>query len=483
MRVLLVPRIECVDGANSLTICPTMLMRAWLELDPNCSFVLPVHENFADPSWLANYYFTPEQIERVWLLPLSKKVLGNKPTARRIRNVVGNALLERLGPTTPNGQFIDIAISNGCFASNASLRCALAGLFGRIMKREIPFIGWAEWVPVHAWGSGFISPWEVEACLLGAFAADYVVWQSEVFKQDFVKSLRPIASASALAKLLEHSEVCQTGIISDKLTLSEYDGKTAPVGMWSGYWKEDFKICVPPLLDALKVGALSKVIIQFLKEDVATLQEEVRRLQALDNVEVHFRMTQEEYFKLIGRVHLFATQAVNSPTYGLRWGEAMASGIVPVVCSRIATTFLPDDYPFVVRPGVKWTEMVIAAARHIRRNPTFGKQVANFVLAEHDFRTAYAKFYMRAEKMVTAARAQTNYGDFEGIARRVLEGVSEIRHSDAVRAMDKFTTSDASLATSNLVPPGLLRWAILEQGFCDDSTSWDDPNYARVGDV
>lgn len=74
-----------------------------------------------------------------------------------------------------------------------------------------------------------------------------------------------------------------------------------------------------------------------------------------------------------------------------------------------------------------------------------------------------------------------DFGGFDDIAREVLKNHTQVTHAEAIELIRKKTRSHADLRSNVMIPPGFLRWSIMEAGFVD--VGGKDPVYERVADV
>ena len=165
-------------------------------------------------------------------------------------------------------------------------------------------------------------------------------------------------------------------------------------------------------------------------------------------------------------------------TYGLRYGEMMASNVFPLVCEDLRLNFLPDDFP-TVKSSAEIAAKVSAVALYLAQNPNAGVELGERIRKEHDYLTCFDQFYQVCDKVVAKQKADTKFGDWTGIAQKALDGVHTIGHREAVVRMQNHTESGSDLTKNMLIPPGFLRWAIMEAGFRDTQTGWE-PTYERI---
>ena len=351
MRFLLVPKLEEVHRFNSLTVCPLSLVKAML-MQTDSRFVIAVHEDFAkDRSWLSRYWLTPAEQERVKLLPISKHLIGDSSRPKKLGHVIGTALFNQIGPLSDDCKYIDAIIADGVFASHAALRVAAQGTYPRGMQRRIPLIAWAEMVISHKWSSWIFNEYDWQAHTLGVMYADWTIWQSKFVERDFMQGLSKLVNAKVIDQVMSRSTMIPSGIMCDRLyPRGPYDPSryraAKPVVLWSGYWDEDFREVVPQLIEAYKMNAVSKVIVHVMPQFVPIDPDALKTLASLDGVEVHEHMPQDEYFKLIARADVFVATA-KAHTYGLRYGEMIASNVFPLVGPDLKLNFLPDDFPMI----------------------------------------------------------------------------------------------------------------------------------------
>jgi len=150
MRVLFINKMEQNYGGNSLTICPMQLCQSWLEEDPNLRITLPVHEDIYDPpDWPTRYGLSEDLLDRLELVCIPKKLLGNAHP-RRIIYAVGSALFRDLAPLGKLAKYVDVVLADGVFASNAAIRTALQGTFARGVSRTVPFVAQAGWTATES---------------------------------------------------------------------------------------------------------------------------------------------------------------------------------------------------------------------------------------------------------------------------------------------------------------------------------------------
>lgn len=494
MRVILFNRIEQIDGGNSLTICPLMLMNAWLRADPNVSFILPVHEQMMTPTdWPLKYGVRPEDLKRIELISIPEWKIGH-PHPRKMAYGLGSALFQKLGPLLPKTKYIDVAISDGVFASNAALRTSLQGTFNQGLSRIIPFVGWAEWTATETWRGKPQGLWNIfdgKAEMWGSLVCDYIAWQSTYVRDDYQKNLEKYLNPYYVSQIMRNSELIQTGIKVDDIPKKFYDGKDKPVGFWAGYVEEDYDPCCKALLKAHQSGAFSKTIICFMGSHQGRIppQSEIDEIKSIPNVEVHMAMSQMDYLKLIAEADLFVAEC-DYGTYGIRFGEQAVAGMLPVISPHIAKIFMNEDWtqefnqkewPFIVESHSesRWTLMIIAAAKYLKEHPEVCKSVREKVGQEHDYMKSYKKMLDSTKKVVSNQMDKTAFGEFVDYAKKVTEGKEEISHHDLCEAIAPLTEAKMPLHKNALCPPGFIRWAAIQAGFDDVSYCSEEPHYKR----
>lgn len=467
MRLLVVPRIECVAGDRSLTIRPLTFMRACLLEDPKCYFIVVVHEEFKDKSWLDNYGLSDYEKSRIELLYVPEEQLGIKPSGRRFSYFVGTPLAQYIGPMG-QARFVD-AILTECFPSNAAIRFGSMGFFNRGMSRKIPMIGWACWTATRSWSRAVFNEFDPLVEMNGSLVCDKLIFQSKRAYQEHLKDWRIEYNAATINRLTQKCEVIPTGVMFDKIPCPERDLSKKPVGMWSGYFKEDFVDAATPLINALRMGKLSELHLNFGLP--RTSSEAVVVPAATDKLHVHEALPQPAYHKLIGKADLFVALATEF-IYSTRWAEIMAAGALPIVSKEIKDCFLWEEYPFVAT--TRTVDATVNAALLLRqRKPEewtcLVDRVRQHIQVHHNAWTQMPKIQSSIKSIIVQSVAQATLSEFQVAVNRGFERLRTddvFTHHDMCRYLLDFVKTD-DLEKNAMIPPGVVRWSILRAGAKD----------------
>ena len=142
MRLLFIPRLEDVGGANSLSIVACNFLRVVLSHDPTLVIYMAVHEEFVNLAWMDRYSVPAELRTRIIPIPVPEAVLG-PPRARKIDYLIGSGLIFKIGPMS-QCKFIDCVLTDAV-CSIPSLKMGIEGTYSMGMKRDIPLVDWWHW--------------------------------------------------------------------------------------------------------------------------------------------------------------------------------------------------------------------------------------------------------------------------------------------------------------------------------------------------
>jgi len=493
MRVLLVPKLTYVDGTDALTVCPMMLCKAWFEKDHTVSIVMPVHEDLLkEKNWPTRYGLTITQCERITYIPISRDKIS-KSNAQLNGHLVGPALLQSIGPFS-TAKYIDVIVADGVFASHAALRTGVAGTYPRGILRKIPLVGWAEMAatPSSVWQAHIFNSHAAWAEYLGMYFADLICWQSDRVRNDWTREVQKIHKPNIVNEILKKSVTIQTGIKSDQIRYRPSDPDNLK-GLWSGYMGRDFSICIPALLTALKSGVLSEITIVVMNHSVDSDSPELVALKKLNKVKVHHLMEHSRFLELIADHDLFLGKSSLPNTYGIRYGEQMAAGLLPVTDEATAEVFLGslnwgeilgqpcNKYPFIVKGASAhdYAKALMGLAMFLKQNPEARSRLRNAIIEKHDYRVSYTLMYDKVKELVNAHIHTPSYGDFENVVQVALKNKNGIYHTDALRLIERYAKTSTTLDKNPLIVPGVIRWTIMKNGFRDTSTT-EEPYYERI---
>ena len=475
MRILLIPRFKSVDGDSSLTTIPMSFVK--IAVDCGSTVDIVVQKKFDGQDWFSNYISDDDKYRKaINIIPIDfgKSYIG----AKRVGFMIGNHLSKILSPTGKSGRFYDIILSNA-FASHPAIKMWSVGSLQRGMQREIPLVGWSVWSSTHEWNGGMFNNYDAYSEIYGALLSDSLVFESEQVKKDHIKSYRRYLNPSEVLKIMNNVKVVNNGIYCDRIKTKYYNGKNKPVGLWSGYYREDGEKSIEALLSLYSAGKLSKVVLQFM-DGTNTPEEIINKYKSIGGgVEVVGHMTQNEYIEFISDADLFVCTIdykKHTPTYGIRWGEMIASGCLPIICQGISDTFLPEGYPYACKvSNVK--SVLSVAIKDLEKNNNLCKEYSEYVLKNHDLNVSMLELHNYLEDVLSDAIEKASYSDFDNLVKKALGDIDEIGHDDACELIQPLTRSKSELINNAMIPPGFLRWAILKNNFKDIGVEY--PYYKR----
>jgi hypothetical protein len=489
MRILLIPRIEFNDGRGSLTVVPLRFMKMVLDNDPTTLFTVAVREDLLDKNWMRNYGWEDKHLDRVNLVPLSKELIGDSTRSRKLGYTSGGALFNSIGPLKKDFKFIDVVISE-CFASHSLIRVALGGLFSRSYVAMPGFMGWWHWNVTEDsrkddGSKGDLYNWyDPVAESMGALLCDKVICGSSKTYKQLTNWYRKYFNASYVSELISKTLIIPLGIYIKNIPRGTYLGREAPVVLWSGYYGDEFKNVKAPLLKALMMGVYSKVIFQFVSwpwetsgitEDEAKI--ELNELKKISKVEVLGPMKELDYHKILSQANVCVIYCEGS--YGLRHGEMISAGCMPILNRSTAEIFLGKDYPFACDSLKDLEKFILVGGTFLKKDPYFmpNNYLAKFDL-EHNCENTFLSLFREAISLhKTKLNELPNTFMFK-LVEDALSGIDKIKHSEAIKKISDKMDKKADLSNHPIFTPGFIRACILKTGYIDTGT-FDEPAYRK----
>jgi hypothetical protein len=450
--------------------------RIVLRAHPHARVTFAFPEEANNPQWLKGF-LGADIADRADILPVDLGCDGPSVPSRKVGYFVGAPLLTKLRPSAR--RFYYDAVISTAFPSNPAIRAFLSWDWSRAVKRRVPLVAWSVWTATNEWQSESSSPYDNLAEICGSLACDLLVFESEKVRSDHLKTYRSYFKPTVIEQLMQRAIVAPHGVQLERIPRRRYTGQEAPHVMWSGYFKEDGEVVLPILFDALRAGIVRGVTVNAMKPE---LPEWVERECAANPERIRLvgRMPHEEYLRLAENEDAFLS-FTHGPerTYGIRFGEIMAAGTLPVVHSEVAQTFLKRDYPFHAESPAQLRVAFWAAMAEYRRNPAIIDGVLASIEADHDAQRNMLRIYAATEALVQERIATNGYGGYAAHVQQAMAEVhGDITHAEACDRIARLTRSQTELETNALFPPGAVRWAILSQGFAD--VGGTEPLYRRM---
>jgi hypothetical protein len=477
VRLLLIPKIESTDGTGSLTIQPMAFVRTVLERDETAVIDIVVQDGMNTVDWKRNYF--PKDwphLDRLRIVALNIVDKEGVTHARKAGYYIGASVLRYLMPGGKR-HFHDAVISNA-FPANPMIRAAMKWDWKRAVKRDVPLIAWSVWTATDEWQNQNTSAYDNLAELYGSLASDLLVFESEKVKNDHLVSYRNVFKPKVVEHLMQRTMVASNGVQVDRIPRSLYTGEVAPRALWSGYYHEDGALVLPILFDALRAGRISKLTLNSLHGGFPeSVEAEIAANQ--DVISSVGRMSHSNFLELAQGSDVFLS-FTNGPerTYGIRFGEIMAAGVLPVVHTEVAQTFCPKGYEFHTESPGNLRDVFFAALADYREDPRIVEPVVRNIDEHHDVKKNMWSIYEATQRVVDARIAETSFGSYGEYLESAFDGVDEIGHDAACERIAARMRVPQDLTKSPLFPPGAIRWGLLSLGFKD--MGGEEPVYCRV---
>lgn len=464
MRILLVPRMEEFEGRGSMTLMPVNFMRAAIRRDKNTRIDVV---NQGPDGWLDKYMTKEEHDDRIRSIHLDMAGTGRSVGTRRVGYYIGAPLLNYMQPS--NSKFFYDAVVSTAFPSNYMIKAYLGWGWQKATKRNVPLVSWSVWTVTFAWleaakhrAASLVKNEDDIMCeLWGAMAGDLIAFQSEKSKKNHFDSWRKLMKPSVVDGLMKKTIMTPNGVQVSRVDRVIKEPGAPLDALWSGYWSEDGKVCAKAMLTAYAVGAVRSVTFNCLGGEVP---EEIRK-QECENVRFVGPMDNVTYQKWLKNFGIYISFSFGG-IYPTRFGEMAAAGALPVVHSETALNFFPKDYPFYMESEGKVAETFLAAARYAATSNDWVKRICTHLDENHDGAKTMLKLYEATKKLSEEHRADMA-GYYDEWVDKALEGVKEISHEDAVKRVVGFSACKDEKVLESMVPPGCLRWAILNHGYED----------------
>lgn len=469
MRILLIPRIKTIDGTGSFTIDPMNLIKYFRLINPSCYFYVAVHEDFRHKDWMKNYDLTAEDIEHVSLIPMPHSVVGTmkRRSTRRASYFFAQALSDKIGPKDEYGKFFDVVIAESVL-NVPMIRSVIEGLYQKGYSCRVPYTAWVHWCPVPKWYISYYNEFDAYSEVYGSLFCDGIVFASKRQENDFKVTWQEHFKSSVVEKLKDKSILCNLGVEIDEIKRKQYDSNKKPVVLWSGYTSEDYLEIKSVLLKEICLGRVEKVIFQFLDEECP--EEEIRELSKIKNVNALGRINPyTKYLEFLHEADIFVAISQNIPrlTYGRRWGEMIASGLVPIVSRDIRDTFFDDGYPFTVTPDVSLSILLPSIVKYLSKDKSVLDKYHGLFYENHNIVDSMRNMYNFVSNLVTRASEEVNYTVLGGAVRRALKGVEEIGHWQAVKIIEAQMKSKNGCGLHSMFTQKFVRKCIMNEGYRD----------------
>jgi hypothetical protein len=452
-----------------------LAIKAMYACNPNIWITLVVQEKFGDKEWM-KAYLPDEILARVELLTVPSTRF------RFFENEVGIHLTERLRPLAEPLNLWDVVIS-AAFKSNPAIKAATEQGLAMGKSRTLPVVAWSLWTPTNAkntWPNSYVfGDNDRLASMLGAFASDRIVFESQSVKKEHLASFREYLKPEQAMKLVRGSEVISNGADLSKTEAHFWDGERGLVGFWSDYHESPrCDYILEAMVDAYKAGKLAELNLVFMHvgKNPPEIMEEYK---SFDGINVHGFLPHAEYVDLMEQSDIVMT-SLDGGTYGVRFVEAMACGMYPVFHKHMANMLLPPDYEFAFEDTR--TEAQVSLFRAIdalqEQGPEMIRKMDAWVREHHDGNKTMRRLYRVVEQEVAAHRENMRGGSFYEMAEAALAGIDEISHDDACEKLKEQSEKGHDYRRNGIIPPGVVRWTILELGFEDVGDEL--PLYRRI---
>ena len=483
MRILMIPRIDTVDGTCSLSRLPVGFIRETLKSHEDSFFYLVLHEDFCDDkSWLCNYGITEEHHDRVEFVPLSASDVGSPRLVsyqRRLEYTVGPALRDKVRPFDIPGRYADVVITE-CFQSTHYLKTIMNGQYLRAYIPPIPIICWAHWNPTSEWArlgkSGLLNKVDWMSCVTGLVGADGVVFGATAQRDQTFKDLSEWFNAKQIKRFRDDWPVVEGGVEVSKIKYIESPDRPL-TGVWTGYTTQDFDPCAPGLVRAGMMKHLGKVVLQFMGVKIGTEKpEEVENYEALDYVDIKPVLSHEDFIGMLSDSDLIATTVPG--VWSIRVAEAMAAGCIPITTKFTKDSMrLPDDYPFIVPDGAGALDKISAFASYLSKEDIlqkWRKYVHDFAVENFDIVKQSDKVYKYAHDILDSRVKSAKAGDMETQILNAIDGLDTIGH---IELIEKIGPKFIKEKSESLFSHRFVKHCMFHLGFRD--SGGEHPIYVR----
>lgn len=468
MRILLIPRIEEVDGTGSLTIVPMQFIQMVTDEHQDAYFMVVVGKRFADRKWLSRY-LSDEAAARVELVPCVKSAAG----ARKFGYHAGAGVSEYL---RKNAIAVDVVLSN-CFPSNPVIRSLLEWKIKSSPVCRVPMVSWSLWTGtnmIHRMGeTAYNNKFDVITEFFGAVCGDAIIYESELSQKGHLEMFREYFRPGIVRDLMGRSLLANLGVVMEKVSRErEPLDDRRPVVLWSGFYHVDGIPSIEAMESAYKLGLFDKGIVNHMCCNLP--DEVVNRLESY-GWDVFSRIPHLEYLQKISEADIFVS--VNwAGAYGSRYAEMLGSGAVGVIHEDIRFNMLPEGYPYVCDKKTVGRVLIKAIRDHASNSELVGS-IVKHMKDHHDTRANFLRIYDFLSNVVDEHIAAARLGWLQKAASSALVDVDEVGHDEACRLISEASTSQMDLIDNPMIRAGVIRWSVLAAGF--DDVGGKSPHYLR----
>ena len=478
LNILMIPRIGQVDGGGSLTAVPMTFLSVALGRDKGATATIIAPEHVGDDSWVLNYVDADVAARiRVVKVPVETK------DQRLLGYCIGETMLRMANYSRNEFSTFDVIVSN-CWASTPAFVTVgeWTHQFQHSARHHTPVVSWGVW-NASIGESGRPDPlmkseYDVMAESLGAQMSDLIVFESTRQYAQYRKLMGRYLVPAAIDRMLNRSVVVPNGADFDAVVMAgarpERAGKTL---LWCGRYSEDLQRLAEPMVNLFRAGRVERVLFVSIggDGDAARIAEFVERLgcAAGELVRSPDRMPQSgvvvmsgldraKYFEVCLSSDVIVSD-LRGGTYGVRFVEAIAAGVVPIVNEDQIKMFMPPWWT--LRSGfVGFGESVIMRAIDFASDPMM-EALRQFVAEHHDSKRTMWALYEHLVGVVGHGLREQRFMGLEDAVDGLFDDVDEIALDDAVRIMGAATKSKMDLTLNPIFPPVLVRWLLGRLGF------------------